>query len=357
MASLFDVALTDMRKPGMSAEDYENNHSATYALNDDLWWLRNPGSGFSYRAAVTMGRWPNINAWNASINPNYGEMTWVPEEFRAYTWPSAAPWFSCVLGSTYQLNHLPGFANNTHVMVWGFQTWIKSLSSGQWVQRTNSDAFGGGWYGTVLAGTDFYGDIENSPQFYRIETSTGYGSFKLPTFPSNPSLPYWTCHGWAERLSIDPWDVADVLMLCKTSLVVDDSWLADDRDYSRFLFSLGGDYYPDTGVTQIYPAIGGARHKYVRAKWPNWQYHVLHTMTEPEMNATGGFPAALMGLSEGDGSGGGGGGGGGGSTIVAPTRGEWQLLTEGGAGGWGASGVANTPENKIRRRRGAKIWS
>jgi hypothetical protein len=37
----------------------------------------------------------------------------------------------------------------------------------------------------------------------------------------------------------------------------------------------------------------------VTAKYPDWQWHVMHTMTEAQFNATNGYPSALTNLVEG----------------------------------------------------------
>jgi hypothetical protein len=343
MASFLEVAVSDMRKPGQPTPYYPNS----YALNDDTWWLRISESAQKTRAVLVQGRYPTSEAWNPSINQDYGEVSWLGSEYSTKTWNRLSWWNHVMLGDTYKNNHAAGFTGNTRVMIWGTELWVKSKSIGVWTRRLHGDLQTGDWWETNFTAARNRTDFGASA--YRIEASTGYMSVRTP------NVPEWTYalwHGWSASVDIDPWDVADVISVQRTALVLHDPLGIDDRDASRFLAGCGADYIP-TDALGWYPGVGTSKAKFVRAKWPNWQFHVMHTMTEAQIRAPGGCPDELLALSEGGGDPGPGPGPGpGGTTIHAPTVGEWQPLLVGGKAGWGTSGVTGSPSGKIRRRRG-----
>jgi hypothetical protein len=166
---------------------------------------------------------------------------------------------------------------------------------------------------------------------------------------------YYFWHGYGSPTAIDPYDVADVLVSTKVSLVIDDTDGPDDRAASRFMVAVGADYYPNTALA-VYPGVGTSRHKLVTARWPDFQYAVMHTMTEAQFNAAGGYPSAFAGLAEGGSGGGSGGGGGSGSWLITPpSRAEWFALETAGANSWLTHAVANTAPNKVRKGRRARM--
>lgn len=347
MASFLDVAISDMRKPG-----FVGAYAASYALNDDVWWLRTSSSAFAYHAQLSQGIWPNPYAFDPAYNPDASELAWfnsAPQN--QITWSRINSWYDSCLGETYKANHAPGWINNTHVMVWGLELWVKSKATGLWVRKIYDDAnvpkYSGGWNDS---GNAWYGMFYEYPNDAWKYPETGYMTWRF-RYPVDP--PYLLVHAYSGEASIDPYDIAAVISFCRASLVVRDPAKADDRDYSRFQLKAGSDYKPDDGRVTVYPGCGASRMKFVRAKWPNWQFHIMHTMTEAQISAPGGCPAELLALSEG-----GGavepppGPGPGGTTILAPTVGEWQPLLVSGKAAWGASGVTGSPSGKIRRRRG-----
>lgn len=348
MASFLDVAVSDMRKPG-----FVGAYIDSYAPNSATPTGRNAGgrnSSQASRANLVMGRYPTPVAFTGT-NPDYAEVSWITNPTTTGAlWTRALYWNQIYCADPWGISHTPGWINNTRVMSWDHQLWIKSKSTGQWTRYTLSDSLSGEAWSPNFGS---YGGQSSSVD-RRTESATGYQSIRLVYDSGEPTgVGYWIFHGYSGGIvSIDPYDVAEVLASQKTSLVVHDLFYADDRDYSRFLLACGADYYPATSLP-VYPGVGTSRHKLVRAKWPNWQYHVMHTMTEAQIRASGGCPAELLALSEG-----GGavepppGPGPGGTTIIAPTVGEWQPLLVSGKAAWGASGVTGSPSGKIRRRRG-----
>lgn len=340
MASFLDVAVSDMRQP-----------SGAWAIADDVWWLRFE-SGFKYGSSVQMGDYPNPLAFNPAYNPYAAEVAWAnTPPTNQTTWSRMNQWYHAGLGETYTLNHAPGWINNTYVMVWGHELWIKSRATGNWTRRVNDLNLDGGWIDPNIVGWQ-YPSWSLLPNDSRLNPETGYREWRM-VYPTTGEWPYLGIHAWSTMITIDPYDVGGVISLFRSSLTVRDPAKSDDRDSSRFLLAAGSDYMPDDSRVVLYPGCGGSRMKFVRAKWPNWQFHVMHTMTEAQIRASGGCPAELLALSEG-----GGavepppGPGPGGTTIIAPTVGEWQPLLVSGKAAWGASGVTGSPSGKIRRRRG-----
>jgi hypothetical protein len=282
--------------------------------------------------------------------------------FRTQQWGRILQWNHIFMGTTYKDNHLPGFINNTRVMIFGSEIWVKSKATGLWRQAGASNTSTGEWWSPDFV--TYNGSYENTPNNYRIEASTSYPSILPVRAPHGSSriwhtdANYWLWHGYTLMRDIDGPDVADVISMCKISLVVNDATKTDDRDKSRYLFAVGADYYPASGTLSTYPGIGTARHTFVTAKWPNWQWSVMHTMTEAQFNATGGYPTELASLSEGT------------STVItppgggvvtppppvaAPSRGSWFTKTVSTKNAWNSKDVSNTAPTKVRRSGRARI--
>lgn len=350
MASWQDVALRNMRIP-----DYAGSYSTSYAVNDDTWWGRSSVSAYRYHAQLVQGRYPNPDGFNVNINPDYGQLSYLDASYTTITWSRMNQWTHMMLGDTYGLSHLPGFVNNTRVLIWGSEVWIKSKATGLWTRRINENPLGGDWFSPSFR--TWIGNKSVSTTGYKVDAETGYASIKLPMAPSASGEPdYWLWHGFTSQISIDPYDVADVVSSIKCSLKVDDPDGTDDREFSRFLIGVGSDYMPDE-PRSTYPSCGASRLKYVTAKWPNWEFRVLHTMTQAQLEAANGYPSYFATLSEGD-------------TATDPDPGggttwawphavaEWQAMeVDTDVSQWGASGVSQTPYESggmppiLRRRR------
>lgn len=348
MALWTEVAVSDMRIPG-----YGGTYPTSYAATDDTWWLRNSTSSQNRRASLVQGRYATPTAFTTT-NPDYAaELSYYAanDPIRSTTWTRIQYWNQLVLSGTYRNLHTAGWENNTRVMVWDAQLWVRSASTGLFTLRYSSNTPGGDVW-TPNFGTPFAKESNNAD--WRIETSTGYPSMRLVSTPDNSSYYFW--HGYGSVTAITGPDVSDVLVTTKAALVLDDPDAVDDRRFSRFMFNVGADYYPGTSLA-VYPGVGTSRYKFVRAEYPNFQYFVMHTMTEAQFNATNGYPSVFNGLSEGDSVPGGGGG-----TdpppsttwlIQPPSKGQWFTKLDTGANNWSTHAVANTEPNKVRRGRRA----
>lgn len=335
------VALSDMRKPG-----WTGTYATSYAENDATLWGRG-GSSQSIKASLTMSRYPMkttantgpngqqlIDAFVAARNPDYAlELQdgvvggWIGPQTQTGTVARLLFWNQILLDATLQFNHAPGYTGNSRVMMWGTEVWVKL--SGTWTRLSPSpaNAFTGEVWsprfnqfgGAAVSSTGVISTEANVAVYAnnidaRIESATGYMSARPAPYVSlagqkttPQDAPYWQWHGFSGGLNtINPANVQDILVLHKTALVLHTQAPSgtDDRDYARFLLACGADYYPASGVTvdgnpNFVPGVGTSRHKYVRAKYPNWQWHVMHTMTEAELAAANGYPASLANLVEG----------------------------------------------------------
>lgn len=280
------VALTDMRR-----SNYTGTYVGSYAPTDDTYWGANPSFSFNTRAALQIGRYARgVEAFNPAINPDYSEVTWVTDPV-ALTLepPRMLPWATMHLSDTYQDDHLTGWINNTRCQIWDWHLWIKSKATGQWNLILNTNALAGNGY-----------DARYNPmgsQYLDIRTeSNGLRSVRIINSASAPYAGYYTAHTWAGFGSIVAADVADVVVCFKASLVMHNPALADDRAFTRYLLAAGCDYYPASGGVYVaWPGVGYSRHKFVTARYPDYQWHVLHTMTEAQFEAPGGYPTAMEG--------------------------------------------------------------
>lgn len=358
MPTLTEVAVADMRRPGAVITDLFNwsSYSASYAPNDAGPSGRRIGNNsIQYvRAYLAMSKFPLVSeAWNPSINPDYPEISYVsPDDpVRQAFYGRTLLWNQLFFADPWGPNNQPaGWINNTRVMMWGFEYWMKSKSTGLWTRIVNTDTFDGQGESPNFS----TGPTENFD--YRIEPGTGYGSVRLVRSSFEPTgAGYYIFHGYSGgRVAIDPYDVADAIVVQRMSLVPHDTFYADDRDFARMVISIGADWYPASGsLPGALPSLGGSRHKMVTAKWPNWQFLVMHTMTEEQFMAPGGHPAVFDTIAEGQS-----GGGGGDPEPPLPqlpgrTSPVWVPLLDGSYTNWG-SYATPTPGNKVRRRRRAK---
>ena len=366
MALWVDIARATMRR-----DDGSNGYINSYARNDDGIWGRY-GSSQGTRATLVQGRYASPLAWT-NTNPDYQEeLTYGgADASKNEVWTRVFPWTHIWLTETYRDRHTGSFVKpgNTRVMIWDVQVWVKSKATGQWRQACSSNTPSGEWWSPNFR--DYLGGAQSVTGGYRIEAATGYPSVRTVYAPTGRTtgddayVDYWLWHGYGSFGAIDGEDVADVVASSRVSLVLHDPAGVDDRADSRYLYSMGADYYP-AGKLPTYPGVGTGRQRIVTARYPNFEYHTMHTMTLAQFNAPGGYPSYFDGLSDGSaitppdpGDGGGGGGGGGGTVppVVAPTRGSWFAKLTGGASSWATRAIANVAANKVRRRRGNRFWS
>lgn len=284
-----DVGLSDMRKTG-----WGGSYGTSYAANDDRPLQMNASWTQASRAMLAMGRYPYTPPGGTceaftSLNPDSGGLSWIASvEPQALTavWDKLAFWGELMLSTTFP-SHATGYTGNTRVQVWDCQAWIRLRSTGAWQLVRKSSSLGGMNYRLDYSSTN--GNIQ-----FRSEPG-GYLSFR----PLAGTSPAYSAHYWWNvpvYPTIDAYEVTDVLVAQKASLILHDSAGTDDREFSRFLIRTGADYYPTSNKAfGNNPGVGQGRAKFVRAKWPAWEWAVMHTMTEAEFNAAGGYPAALAG--------------------------------------------------------------
>lgn len=357
---------TEIARASMRRHDGTAGYIDSYARNDDGIWGRY-GSSQAVRATLVQGRYASPVAWTTT-NPDFQEeLSYGGVDFaKNEVWTRILPWTHIWLSQTYRDTHAGGSfvkPGNTRVMIWDVQVWVKSKATGAWRQACSSNTPGGEWWSPNFR--DYLGGSQSVPGAYRIESSTGYPSIRTVyastgrTTGDDAFIDYWLWHGYGSFGTIDGADVADVVASSRVSLVLDDPAGVDDRADSRYLYSMGADYYP-AGKLSTYPGVGTSRQRIVTARYPNFEYHVMHTMTQAQFDAPGGYPSYFVGLADGSAitPPGPGDGGGGGTTppVVAPTRGSWFAKLTGGANSWAGRAVANVAANKVRRRRGLRFW-
>ena len=343
MASWVETALSDMRKPGFSGSWFDS-----YSVHDDQWLERQVTSSSAKRAGCQRGRYMLASeCWNSGINPDYADISWVSSSKRADAY-RIMPWMETPLGVTYGTTHLPGYTGNTRILMLDCRVAIKSKTSGLWAYHGPFQMASG------MLITPNQLTFTGPSEGLRYESAYGGYSCRAVAFDgSADGYSYVEWHGWPSFITVDPTDVADICVTMKTSLILHNQAGTDDREFSRYMFTLAADAYSASGGIGWTGCIGWSRNKFVTAKYPAFQHFVMHTMSEAQFNAAGGYPAQFAFLDDGvddvenppD------------TPIVAPAVGEWGLLTEGGAGAWGTSSATGSPyvsgglPPPLRRRR------
>lgn len=293
-------ALTEMRIPGRPTpyiESYAPN------INKPL-GRRGGGENFSTqweRALLVQGRYPTAEGFTTA-NPDFEyEIAWNTPAFVAdlasRSWAEVLIWNDIYCTEEHGVNHLPGWIDNTRVVWWDFQLWLKSKATGAWSRLAFSDD----WSGHPISPTFVHEDFARVWEDARYESS-GFRSIRLRYDPNAPyaaiGSPYWAYHGYAGDLQpFNAADVADVVISAKVSKVLHNAAAFDDRDFAKFAVAIGADYYPTPRI-YYYPSVGISAHKAVSAKWPQFEYVICHTMTEAQLAAPNGYPAFFAGLSE-----------------------------------------------------------
>lgn len=300
MGLFIERAISDMRIPGHSG-----SYATSYALNDDGTLQMNSSWTQFRRAMLAMGRYPYTPPGGTceaftNVNPDVGGLSWVASvEPAALTavWDKIAFWGEVTLSTTFP-SHAPGYVGNTRVAVWDCEVWIRLRSTGAWSLVRKSNDLGGMHYRADYSGTN--GSIQ-----FRTEPS-GYLSFR----PLSSTNPAYSAHYWWNvpvYPTINAYQVVDVVVAQKVALVLHDSAGTDDREFSRFLIRTGADYYPTSNQAfSNNPGVGISRTRFVRARWPDWEWSVMHTMTEAQINGSGALPSVFVGAQEGIGETGGG---------------------------------------------------
>ena len=151
-------------------------------------------------------------------------------------------------------------ATNTRVQVRNMQMYYFSKKQQKWIQLQSTVAVEGNAYRE-----DFVGDI-NKAADKRDESNNGGGT-------SVTAGDGYNFHFWpkANRVAIDPTDIAVIYSTVQARLIVDNPNKPDDRRKAKYLLSMGGDYWLDTTVQWAEFKTNGdfaiGRFKYVTSQW------------------------------------------------------------------------------------------
>ncbi len=151
-------------------------------------------------------------------------------------------------------------AKNTRVQIRNMEAYYLTKSTGQWIELQNSSDISG------MAYLESFADDKNIQPDKRDESHNGGG---LSVTAGNG----YNYHFWpsGSRATIDPNDVAGVYTTVQARLILNDPSKPDDRATSRYILSMGGDYWKtltaqwDYYKTNADYAIG--RFKYVTNDW------------------------------------------------------------------------------------------
>lgn len=291
--TLTQVALEDMRRPG-----FPSPYRDSYAPNEVRPLGRRANGNFStqyVRALLVQGRYPTAEGFTTA-NPDYElELEWngpaVIADLASRSWGEILTWNHIYCTDEFGTAHAPGWVNNSRALWFGFETWLRSKASGQWSRLIFAD----NWDGHPISPTFVHEDFAGTWKDFRSEAN-GLQSVRLMYDNNAPYASsgsnYWAFHGYAGGVtSFTASDVADVLVFAKVSLVLHNPSAPDDRAFTKYAVSIGADYYPSPRI-YLYPSVGVSRHKLLKARWPEWQYIVMHTMTEAQLAATG-LPASV----------------------------------------------------------------
>jgi hypothetical protein len=292
------VALECMRRPGVSTPYFPDS----YAPNEARPFGRRAGGNQSSqydRAVLVMGRYLDSRAFSASTNPDYAEIGWRSAasiaDLSGRAWNELLMWSHVYVAEPYTAAILQ--TTNKRLVTWDWRMLIQSVSTGQWTQIAFTDSYGG-----HLISPDFRFEYPTSPSVdSRIEAS-GYRSVR-PVYDAgapyaSSGFPYWAFHGYGGgNQFVTASDVAQIVVSCKHALVLHSASGANDLNEKPFAFAIGADAYP-TPRTYDYPSVGCSRHLQTAAHWPDWQFCVMHTMTEAQLNAPGGVPPIFRDVFE-----------------------------------------------------------
>lgn len=345
MPTFKERAISDMRIPG-----YGGSYSSSYAPADDVMW--GAGNQWNSKAWLAMGRYiytpPGqvVEAYT-STNPDVAELSYLsssPVRYEVYTrW---LPWGHQFVGSSTQTpNSVTGWNHNTRQLFYDVQLWQRSKNTGLW-----SLLRAGQPLNDVLSSVSYQEQSFNQSDS-RSDTTTGGKSYRPTRDTSAPTRPYRVAHWFINDFTPigSTADIADVLLCCRTSLILHDPNGTDDRGTSNLISSIGCDPYPaSSGVGLAAPPVGISKPRRVSAKWPNWEWLILHTMTEAQINSIG-LPPALTNLAEGSG------------TVdppvdpppANPSTTNWSALASPRA--WSARATTLTAPTKVRRGRRARM--
>lgn len=285
------VALECMRRPSFPTPYFPDS----YALNEGRPLGRRARGGASNqyeRAVLVMGRYLDSRAFSASTNPDFAEIAYRDAaqiaDLASRSWAEIQLWNQIFVAEPYTAAIAQ--TSNSRIGMWEWRLWIKSVSTGLWSVWSSAETWSG-----HLADQKFGNEYPPSPPSgFRTEQPSGIVTAK-PVYDlgapfASDGFPYWIIHGYAgQRAFPTPSDVADILVCAKVTQFLDDPTRPDDTREGHWATAIGCDPYPTPSIYD-YPSTGCSIHRRIRARWPEHQYIVMHTMTEAQFNAPGGFP-------------------------------------------------------------------
>ena len=292
------VALECMRRPGQPSPYFPDS----YALNEAKPLGRRAGGNLSSqydRAVLVMGRYLDSRAFSASTNPDFGELAYLDSgtlsDLSGRAWNELLMWSQVYVAEPFSASILQ--TTNTRLALWDWRMLIQSVSTGAWSQIAFSDNFFG-----HLISPNFVFEYPTSPAVDERIESSGFKSIR-PVYDAaapyaSSGFPYWAHHGYTGgNQFVTASDVAQIIVSCKASLVLHNASGVDDRGDAPYVLGLGVDAYPTPRI-YLYPSVGCSRHRRIRARFPDYQFCVMHTMTEAQLEAPGAVPAIFTGAFE-----------------------------------------------------------
>lgn len=287
--------------------------------------------------------------------PQWGTGRNWPESYsKPDGWLVATPWgvicadypvgFSAAWrdGGPYTGNDAP----NTRVQVCDLQLWFL-LANGTWQLGVHSvvpsgDMYLSDWSETVL------------PTDSRDESANGGGT-SIRYINYGATYGEYLYHFYTSRATV-PSNYVGVAACYYARKILHDTGGTDDRASARLLADTAGDWWTtataawDNFTTNA--PLGYNRFKYLSNDWQLISWYSNNTMSAAAIRAN---PPPFIGLDRLDQQPG--------PDpepfvpLVLPSRGNWFPKLTSAMNTWATHGVANTAASKIRRRRGAKIWS
>lgn len=180
----------------------------------------------------------------------------VPADFAAYT-----SWGQLFVDSSQDDNENP--APNTRVAIKDLRTLLLK-KNGQWVTLQDLPIYGGLY-------AEYFSDNINKPAEVRnepdgsISTTAGDG---------------YNFHFYSDRVPLNAADVRGVVILARAKLILDDPNGTDDRAKSKYILSVGGDYWrslsaPWKADWSNNKGTGIGRFKRVTNEWRTFYMHTV----------------------------------------------------------------------------------
>ena len=294
-----------------------------------LQWIPTWGSNWGYPESYAKpDGWTTVGAWGV-IMADYNGAGTPPEPWRV-----AGP---------YSGNQ----GGNTRAQVRDMQWWWL-LANGTWERGSYNEAPGGYMYHSSWAGEEYTN--ENA---FRLEPAYGGGRSARYINMNGPNPPAyqfdeWLWHFFGSRMTV-PANYVGYVSAYFARKTLDNLSGVDDRASARLLADAAGDWWITADAQWAGNGVNNQPTGYNRFKYlsNDWQLVAHSPLSEAQLLAN---PPPLIGVP----------------TepppppftpITLPARGTWFAKTSNGNNAWNTHAVASTPADKIRRRRGVKLWS